>query len=208
MEYNKIASFIFLLFIAEGFSLEARSNSMWRQFNGKHISLNLPTEKYKNLIEYPHDEQSVISLGSGTKNDSTRINFSLTRRHPLGETSADIGSICNGSIIVCAAGTGTQNYWIDQATQNIQIGDPTSPVYSRLLGIWKVYEAFPLCGWTSTHGTYSPYGGQCYAAVLTTENRTINFQFILGKNKGCKEIETCWAYSLDNIRKMMASIDR
>lgn len=209
MRYENIAFFLtFSLCISEAFSLENSSNVVWSRFNGKHIFLNLPAGKYSNIIEYPHDGQSDYFSELGIKNKSIRINFSLTKRRPLGGSSADVGSICNGPIIVCAVSADTQNYWIDQSTQSIRLGDPTSPVYRRRLGAWQAYEAFPLCGWTSAHGVYIPYGGQCYTAVLTNDNKTVNFQILLGKNSGCKEIETCWAYSLDSIRKMMASIDR
>lgn len=190
MRYKNIALFLtFLLCIPAALSFETRLNNMWRQFNGKYISLNLPIEKYSHMVEYLHDEQSASS-GLTIKNNSIRIDFSLTKQRPLGGTSADMGSICNSSIIACAASTDTQNYWIDQSTQNIKFGDPTSPMYSRRLGAWQVYEAFPLCGWTSVHGAYSPYGGQCYTAVLTNENKTVDFQILLEvKTVGAKKLK-------------------
>lgn len=207
MKYKNLVISIILSYIAcQASCAENSTNSGWKRFDGKYISLRLPLKTYSGIIEsLPDEKQSPISAIE-LKNKLTFISISLKKKKLTGETFADIGSVCNNSIYVCAQSTGIKNYWVDQTTKNINLGEPTSNVYKRRLGIWTAYEAFPLCGWTSVRGIYTPYGGQCYTVVLGSENKTIDFQILLGQNKACVKIEKCWKNSLISIRDIMRSV--
>ncbi|MCC4114396.1 hypothetical protein LLG90_03415 [Aromatoleum toluclasticum] len=129
----------------------------------------------------------------------------LHRTHTTGGTQFDSGSACWGSIDACSDIPRAQNYWIGPEGE-VRISDPTAAVTRREMGKWVVYEAFSLCGWTRSTGEYFPYGGQCYSAVLASQDKTVEFTFLLGE-AGCRKIEKCWRTKLNSLRYMLSSVE-
>ncbi|WP_213957024.1 MULTISPECIES: hypothetical protein [unclassified Variovorax] len=167
------------------------------------IAIRLPTDMYRALVVGELD--AATSVVAGEKGAPTRITFSLIKSKPVGGTHSDGGSVCMGGIHLCATAQSADTYWMDSATGQIRISDPTESVQQTRLGDWTAFEAFPLCGWSSEAGVHSPYGGQCYSVVLTSPAKTVAVQILLGRNSGCKPIEQCWAKPLAKLRRMMAS---
>lgn len=191
---------------AAAFSSAPKSNT--RIVKGAYISVHLPIEMYTYILEHDPAKDSPSSLITPPKNTGVaNIEISLIKRKELGGTQSDAGWVCHDSVSVCATADGTQNYWLDEAANEIRVGGPTEPVRKTKLGAWIAYEAFPLCGWASTTGRSSPYLGQCYAVVLSSDNKTVSFQILLGRNTGCHNVEKCWAKPLARIRQMMHSIE-
>jgi hypothetical protein len=191
---------------AIAFSATPKSNT--RLFKGAHISVQMPIDIYSTVLELDPGTGAPPALATTpVEPNITNIDISLTKRKELGGVKHDVGWICHGSVTSCAIASGTQNYWVDAASGEIRVGDPTEPVRKMQLGSWIAYEAFPLCGWTSHTGVFSPYGGQCYAVVLASDKKTVSFQILLGPNTGCKDVEKCWAKQLARLRRMMRSVE-
>jgi hypothetical protein len=176
-------------------------SSSVRRITATHISLNLPVQRYTALTE--------IAKAAETSLEGTPVirDFALVRQRAVGGTPSDSGSVCLATVNACVRTGAPLNYWIDEVTSKIQLGDPTEPVGERKIGEWDAFEAFPLCGWTTSAGTPNPYGGQCYAVVLASASKTVSFQFLLGRNAGCKEFERCWKTQLATLRRMLASVE-
>lgn len=190
------------LFATAACASDASSPAAAQRVIATHLSVNLPVQRYRELTE-------LAAASERTASESTPAiyDFALVKQRAIGGTPSDSGSVCLASANTCARTGATLNYWIDNATSKIQLGDPTEPVGERQIGKWDAFEAFPLCGWTSSTGTPSPYGGQCYAVVLTSASKTVSFQFLLGRNAGCKEFEKCWKTQLAMLRRMLASVE-
>ena len=167
-----------------------------------YISLDLPPTIYK-ALNFSTATQTPTTPTKKPK--ETQIEFSLSKIKPIGGTTFDAGWLCLNSLKDCAKFSGTQNYWIDEASDEIRIGSQTESVQKRRIGKWMAIEAFPLCGWTSRSAGFNPAGGQCYSVVLSGEEKTISFNILLGQNKGCRNIELCWKSQLIQLRQMLGS---
>lgn len=169
----------------------------------KHFSVTLPMQRYKALKEIT----TVPTVGTSPEHAPAIFDFALVKQQASGGTPSDSGSVCLAPVSVCAKTGANLNYWLDDATGKVQLGDPTEPVVERTIDKWAAFEAFPLCGWTTPAGTSGPYGGQCYVVVLTASDKTMSFQFLLGRNDGCKQFERCWKTQLAVLRRMLASVE-
>lgn len=182
-------------------SITATANNSSLHFSGGGISLNYPTSDYSRIIYHaakracPTDDSACPSY----------FQIKLHKFHPIGGTQFDSASSCLESIIICSNIRGGQNYWISSDGE-VKISDPTAAVSKREMGKWVIYEAFWLCGWSRMNGEYFPYGGQCYSAVLSSPDKTVEFNFLLGE-AGCRKIEKCWRTTLRRLRHMLSSVE-
>lgn len=182
-------------------SINAKANDSSLTFSGGGILLHYPTSDYSRItyhapeIACPADDSACPSY----------YHIKLRKLHPIGGTQFDSASSCLDSITVCSNIRGGQNYWVSSEGV-VKISDPTAPVSKRNMGKWVVYETFWLCGWSPTNGEYSPYGGQCYSAVLSSPDKTVEFNFLLGE-AGCSEIRKCWSTTLRRLRRMLSSVE-
>lgn len=170
-------------------------------FNGGGISLRYLTSDYSN-ITYHVTEIACPSDGSACPNYYI---IKMRKFHPIGGTQFDSASSCLDSITVCNNIRVGKNYWVT-SDGVVQLSDPTAPVTKTTMGKWFVYETFWLCGWSPTNGMHSPYGGQCYSAVLSSKDKTVEFHVLLGE-AGCRNIEACWRKPLKRIRDMLSSVE-
>lgn len=185
-----------------GLSTAAAAEAALRKNEANYIFLQPPLKIYKalKLGDIPQNPAATEE-----KSKRIQIEFSLAKVKPLGGTRSDIGWLCLDSTENCAKIPGTQNYWIDEASDEIKVGSQTESVHKRRIGKWVAFEAFPLCGWTSESIGFNPAGGQCYSVVLSGKEKTISFNILLGQNKGCKDIEMCWKIQLNQLRQMLGS---
>lgn len=182
-------------------SAAANNSSTTTNYSGSRISLRYPTVYYSRIsdrameVACHGDDSACLSLGY----------IRLHKVRPAGGSQVDSASTCLGSIATCSNIRGGQNYSISSDGE-VKISDPTAAVSKREMGKWVIYEAFWLCGWRRMNGEYFPYGGQCYSAVLSSKDKTVEFNFLLGE-AGCRKIETCWRKPLKRIRRMLSSVE-
>ncbi|NSX06288.1 hypothetical protein [Cupriavidus gilardii] len=170
-----------------------------RRFSGESVSFEFDATRYQSITE-----AGSVERGDGST-PAQAYNLTLHRRHAIGESDADAGTVCLLPLNTCAnRGGGELPYWLDEGSE-LRIFGPTEPVRRRTLGGRLILEAFPLCGWHDGND-WMPYGGQCYVAVLPLESKVVSFTFLLGKASGCKQYERCWAGQLRATRRMLATV--
>jgi hypothetical protein len=148
-----------------------------------NITVRSPANLYKSFAERE------IDPSQSSNERISKYELYLTKRIPIGGIKNDVGLLCAGPIDECATSLVNENYWLDQASGEVKIGNPTESVREVRLGRWKAYEAFPLCGWSSATGESNAYGGQCYGVVLSSASKTIGFQILLGRNMGARNLK-------------------
>lgn len=170
-----------------------------RSFSGKSVSFQFDGTRYKSITETASAER-----GDGSTPDQV-YNLTLHRRHAVGESDTDVGTVCLLSLNACATtGRGALPYWLE-ASGELKVFGPTELVRRRTVGGRLILETFPLCGWHDGND-WMPYGGQCYVAVLPLEDKVVSFTFRLGRASGCKQYERCWADRLRAARRMLATV--
>lgn len=157
-------------------------------------------------IEFHYNSEVYLGVIQGLDDVGNAIaSYRLEKKKALGGNSSDSLVVCDHDVLKCAAiQSQLLPYWREGG--DIQILDPTNIVTTRESGGWTVYESYPLCGWTLPDGVYSPYGGQCYVAVLAAPGTTVSVQITVAKAKACRDIPACWPKDVALIRKMVASI--
>lgn len=176
----------------------AEGDKFLRSFAGQSVSIEYDVRNYKKITE------TVSAEGSDAAKSGIAYDLSMERRRPLGGSYSDSGTICFGDLTTCTAQGGMPvSYWTDAQGQ-LRIADPTEPVQKAKVGERDVFEAFPLCGWEQ-NGVSAPRGGQCYAVVLPLAGKVVSFNFLLGKNTGCRQYEKCWSAQLRKVRDVASS---
>lgn len=105
-------------------------------FKGAHISVQLPVEIYSTVLERdPGNGASPTLVTTSAEPSMTNVDISLTKRKVFGGVQHDVGWVCYGSVSSCAIASGTQNYWVDEATGEMRVGGPTEPVKKTQLGL-------------------------------------------------------------------------
>ncbi|WP_155624485.1 hypothetical protein [Burkholderia diffusa] len=145
--------------------------------------VTLYCDKYISFI-YPSNLYKKIEPPSESTSDGELRFYDLMRR---GDGIDDSITVCSESLPACAS---TENqakpYWLDVDTGRLVIFHTTSTVTHREIHDGDVYEAFPLCPSTDKRGRSDPYGGECYAAVKATGNKTYSLVYWLGSSENAR----------------------
>lgn len=182
------------------FATPALAETKHRYFIGESVSLQYDARRYKAITETVVEPEGMLVRGN-----AAIYRLDLLRNRTIGDSEADLGTICMGTLAACATVYRAQTqYWLDDQNE-LRIFSPTEPVGVVTIGGRQVYEAFPLCGWAGISGTV-PYGGQCYVAVIPLESKVISLTFLLGEADGCRRYDRCWAKALESARGIAATV--
>lgn len=112
------------------------------------------------------------------------------RFYDLVRYANDIGdsiAVCGESLSTCARTENrAKHYWLDVDIGRLAIFHTTSTVTHREIHEGDVYETFPLCPSMDKRGRSDPYGGECYAAVKATGNKTYSLVYWLGTSENVR----------------------
>ncbi|CAG9242086.1 conserved hypothetical protein [Burkholderia diffusa] len=133
---------------------------------------------------YPSNLYKKIEPPSESASDGKVRFYDLMRR---GDGIVDSITVCGESLSTCASNENqAKPYWLDVDTGRLAIFHTTSTVTHREIHDGDVYEAFPLCPSMDKRGRSDPYGGECYAAVKATGNKTYSLVYWLGTSENVR----------------------
>ncbi|WP_155741065.1 hypothetical protein [Burkholderia diffusa] len=158
----------------------------------KHVGFIYPSNLYKKVA--PRSESTF-----GGK----LYFYDLVRRD---DGVVDSITVCGESLSTCAdTENQTMPYWLDADDGRLAIFNITSTVTHRETRDGDVYEAFPLCPSTDKRGRSDPYGGECYAAVKATWNKTYSLVYWLGTSENVRG-GVVRTQAIDRARKILDSL--
>lgn len=170
------------------------------RFNSEKISFSYSSANYSSI-------SSSIPEQLCTNSESACLEvayLTLKKRKAMGGNRADSGTVCLGSVAECANQRPDFGYYANTEGE-VNVAPPGENKITSRLGKWEIVESFLLCGWSNSSGRHQPYGGQCYSLALISEDKTVGFNFLIGK-AGCKNISSCWPDEISRIRKMIGSV--